>query len=78
MAKDRVKWFSGQKGFRFIEVEGAKDVFVHHSSIHGEGMQGRVNYVNLFKSFTIVALGIDIEGHKHVLGFWEGATDNFN
>jgi putative transposase len=24
----------------------------------------------------IVALCIDIEGHKHVLGFWEGATEN--
>jgi len=23
-----------------------------------------------------VALGIDAEGHKHVLGFWEGATEN--
>jgi CspA family cold shock protein len=33
MAKGRVKWFSIQKGFGFIEVESAKDVFVHHSSI---------------------------------------------
>jgi len=24
----------------------------------------------------LVALGIDMEGHKHVLGFWEGATEN--
>lgn len=24
----------------------------------------------------IVALGIDVDGHKHVLGFWEGATEN--
>jgi len=24
----------------------------------------------------LVALGIDIEGYKHVLGFWEGATEN--
>ena len=24
----------------------------------------------------LIALGIDIEGHKHVLGFWEGATEN--
>ena len=24
----------------------------------------------------LVALGIDTEGYKHVLGFWEGATEN--
>ena len=39
MAKGRVKWFNDQKGFGFIEVEGAKDVFVHHSSVQGEGFK---------------------------------------
>jgi transposase-like protein len=24
----------------------------------------------------MVSLGIDVEGHKHVLGFWQGATEN--
>jgi transposase-like protein len=24
----------------------------------------------------MIALGIDVEGHKHVLGFWQGATEN--
>ena len=28
-----VKWFSDQKGFGFLAVEGGKDVFVHHSAI---------------------------------------------
>ena len=39
MTKGRVKWFNDQKGYGFIEVEGAKDVFVHHSSIQGEGFK---------------------------------------
>lgn len=32
-----VKWFNDEKGFGFIEVEGSKDVFVHHSGITGTG-----------------------------------------
>jgi CspA family cold shock protein len=37
MARGRVKWFSEQRGFGFIEVGGAKDVFVHRTAIQGEG-----------------------------------------
>jgi len=36
MAKGRIKWFSDQWGFGFIEVNG-KNVFVHRTAIQVEG-----------------------------------------
>ncbi len=35
--RGRVKWFSSQKGYGFIEVEGAEDVFAHYSDIIDSG-----------------------------------------
>ncbi|MFS8651648.1 MAG: cold shock domain-containing protein [Caldibacillus sp.] len=39
MNTGKVKWFSAEKGYGFIEVEGQDDVFVHFTAIEGEGFR---------------------------------------
>ena len=40
MANGTVKWFNDSKGYGFITPdEGSKDLFVHHSSIAGDGFK---------------------------------------
>ena len=50
MAEGTVKWFSNEKGYGFITPDdGSKDLFVHFSSIGGDGFKSlndgaRVSY----------------------------------
>jgi len=39
MASGKVKWFDDKAGFGFITEESGLDIFVHHSSIQGDGFK---------------------------------------
>lgn len=39
MARGTVKWFNDRKGYGFITPEEGSDLFVHHSSILGDGFK---------------------------------------
>jgi len=39
MTSGTVKWFNDAKGFGFITGQDGSDVFVHHTSIQGNGFK---------------------------------------
>ncbi len=37
MSEGKVKWFNPRKGYGFIATADGRDIFVHYSSISGDG-----------------------------------------
>ncbi|MGA2582323.1 MAG: cold-shock protein [Tepidisphaeraceae bacterium] len=69
MAIGTVKWFDSKKGFGFILNPDGTDVFVHFTSIQGDGFRSlkdgeRVEYEQVTSTKGLSALGVKRMGER--------------
>jgi CspA family cold shock protein len=72
MAIGTVKWFDSKKGFGFIMNPEGMDVFVHFSSIEGDGFRSlkdgeRVEYQQVSGAKGLSAQGVKRVGEREKL-----------
>jgi CspA family cold shock protein len=73
MAIGRIKWFSNEKGYGFIEaVESKQDVFVHFSDIVMEGYKTLKENAMVF---FVLEQGAKGPGARHVCPLNEAETE---
>ena len=71
MASGKVKWFDNKKGFGFIAQERGDDVFVHHTSIQGQG------YKTLLEGEVVTFEIIDSDKGPKAQNVLRAQTDGF-
>ena len=62
MATGTVKWFNDKKGFGFISQDNGDDVFVHQTSIEGEGFRTLAEGDKV--EFEVMKRPKGLQGHK--------------
>lgn len=67
--KARVKWFSNEKGYGFIDNGGNDDIFVHYSQIKMDGFKtlslGQTVYFDLINtSRGLQAVNVNLSNNK--------------
>jgi CspA family cold shock protein len=69
-----VKWFDAKKGFGFIINPDGKDVFVHFSSIQGEGFRSLRDGEKVEFEQINGGKGLHAQHVKHLDGAAQNAT----
>ncbi len=65
MASGTVKWFDSKKGYGFILGEAGKDIFVHYSSIAGDGFRSLKDGEQVVYDLAESGKGLQAQNVRH-------------